>query len=690
MEPIKKNRLKFESVEPLTNPEIDQFETDEYQTIPRTRTAPNPLPWILVFLLLVLLVSWALYYFIFNKDKGIATQNKQNDFSSRVSGTQRVIEKYYYPNTSLNLNLAKCANAYADGRKKEAEIKCSEFLEKNEPIEDKSIALTYMGIMQDESGKYELAIDSLKRAIQMDPKNRYAYYNLIIVYNHAGNVALAFETSKKAKELFPTDSEIIKIAGNVALENNDARSASEFYKEGLHFSPEDPNLTYNLALSQEKQGLIPEAIENYKKAILSAGRSQISEFANAHLGAIYYHRDEFNGAEHHFREALSIQPSNARYLYNLGIVLLKQKKSEQAVGVFQKAIDSGSSEPQIYRYIAESLNDLKQYDQAIQALEKALRIKPDDADSMFQLADLYYNKGNLGLSEDLFRKILKNSTSSTVSENAYINLGIILDDMERYSEALQYFEEALKLNNKNDNAYYNLGIALKNSGQPMKALEAWRRASSINSAEPKYRESIGDYYLENAYSVEAAKEFEELSKANPYNYKFRLKLADSYYKMKEFEQAEKNLLYVLNHSKSSEELKMAHRKLAVVYSEGGESKNKSQALESAYRGSHIDPDDMESKLVLAKVLMDSNSLIDREKAIDELTAIIRSDVKPKVAAKAYNYLGVCYFKNQEYKKAMSHFQNALDLDPNLSDAYDNKRAARAKYEDYIHSKKGNL
>jgi len=99
---------------------------------------------------------------------------------------------------------------------------------------------------------------------------------------------------------------------------------------------------------------------------------------------------------------------------------------------------------------------------------------------------------------------------------------------------------------------------------------------------------------------------------------------------------------------------------------------------------------MEGRLVLAKVLIDSNSLMDREKAIDELTAIIRSDVKPKLAAKAYNYLGVCLYKNKEYKRALQEFQNAIDLDPNLTEAYDNKRAARAEYEANLQSKQSSI
>ncbi|MEM4271449.1 MAG: tetratricopeptide repeat protein, partial [Candidatus Pacearchaeota archaeon] len=199
---------------------------------------------------------------------------------------------------------------------------------------------------------------------------------------------------------------------------------------------------------------------------------------------------------------------------------------------------------------------------------------------------------------------------------------------------------------------------------------------NMMNAEVKVERLKGDY-----------KEFEEIVKSKPYDHKYKLKLADAYYKMKNYEDAEKVLIQVLNQSKDTQELKQAHTKLAVVYAEHG-GKNKSKALDQAYRGSHIDPEDMESRLVLTKVLMDSGSLMDREKAIEELTAIVRSDVNPKIAAKAYNYLGLCYYKNGEYRRAMREFQNAIDLDPTLTEAYENKKAARSSYEDSIQNRAG--
>lgn len=686
MEPIKKNRLKFESVEPETNPNVTQYETDEYSTMRvRRETSVNYLPWALFFLLLVLVIAGTSWFYFFGNKTGIGGFSK-NDLATDKSGSlDRILERPYLPSSSMNPRLAECITLYQERYQKKAETKCEEFLNRPESDEDKSIALTVLGIIYDEKGRYAQAIDYLKKAVAYDSKNIYAYYDLAVAYKHEGRISDARTTIQRAKQIAPNDSKVALLAGNLLYDSNDPKAAMETYKDGLSNTPNDPYLTYNLALTQYKQGMIPEAIDNFRKAIQTASGGQIAEFSHGHLGSIFYHREDLNGAEHHFREAITIKPNDSRYLYNLGIILLKKKNTEEAVSFFQKALDAGTTDPQIYRYIAESFSDLKMYDNAIASLEKAMRLRPDDVDTLNQLADLYYNHGNLSQAEDTFRKIIRITPGDSNTENARVNLGIILDDMERYGEAITEFEKALELNPKNENAYYNLGIAYKNAGQPTKALESWRKANALNPSESKHKEAIADYYQENNYLDEAATEYEEIAKTNQFNYKVRLKLADTYFKRKQFDLAEKNLIFVLNHSKSGDEIKLAHRKLALVYSEG-DSKNKTKAKDEAYRGSHIDPDDMESRLVLAKVLIDSKSLMDREKAIDELTAIVRSDIKPRLAAKAYNYLGICYYENREYKKALREFQNAIDLDPNLTEAYDNKRAARAEYETSIQSR----
>jgi len=687
MEPTKKNRIRFEDNTADSSPDITQYETEEYTTNPKLQESRSFLPWIIFIFLFFIVTGFAIWYQFLREDAKSESE-KTSPFSTEKMGyVDKIFEKPYLPEGSLNPALAKCINLYKQNYIKKAEAVCEDFLNSPASDKEKSIALTVQGIIYDSSyGRYRQAIEKFKLAIDYDPKNIYAYYNLTLAFKHAGDPNSARMTASRAREIAPNDPRISLLAGNIFNETNDIKEAVKIYKDGISQSPNDPYLIYNLALSQYRQGEMVEAIENFKKAIqASGGIGQVSEFSHGYLGTIYYHRDNLEAAEHHFREAVSLKPTEPKYLYNLGLILLKKNKNEEGLAYFQRALESGSSDPQIYRYIAESFEKMNMTDNAVAALEKASRMRPNDPETLSYLGDLYYKRGQLSQAEETYRKIIRTSPPDSNQENALINLGIVLDDQERYSEAIEVLQKAVALNPKNDTALFHLALAYKNAGEPGRAIETWRKAQYLDPSNTRHQEAIGDYYYENGYYLEASREYEEISKLSPYNYKFKLKLADAYHKLKNYESAERILIQVLNQSKDSDELKIAHRKLALVYSEAG-GKNKVKAVDEAYRGAHSDPEDMEGRLILAKVLMDTESTMDREKAIDELTTIVRSDVNPKLAAKAYNYLGLCYYKNREFRRAIREFQNAIDLDPSLTEAYENKRAARAAYEDSIQNR----
>ncbi|MCB1169346.1 MAG: tetratricopeptide repeat protein, partial [Leptospiraceae bacterium] len=94
----------------------------------------------------------------------------------------------------------------------------------------------------------------------------------------------------------------------------------------------------------------------------------------------------------------------------------------------------------------------------------------------------------------------------------------------------------------------------------------------------------------------------------------------------------------------------------------------------------LDPRDPDVNLSRARILLATDSPVDREKAIEVLMALTASDLDSKTAAQAQNLLGVAYYKNGEYRRAMGAFDAAIQLDPGLRDAYDNQRAAANAYE----------
>ncbi|EKQ83028.1 tetratricopeptide repeat protein [Leptospira kirschneri] len=676
---IRKNRLFLEGIEE------EEFYFPEDKEPVRVRRSYNKLIifWILMGLFVLGGIGFAVYHQFFRTSSAgsefAGAFNK--DLIQNKSDINRLLERPYIPDGNANPALTKCINLYKERFTRQAFDTCNEFLNSTGTQEEKSIALTVLGVIHDESGRYPQAIERLQKAIQYDPKNFYAYYNLTLSYKHAGRFADARMAALKAKEIAPNDPRVSLLAGNLFNELNDPDSAIDAYKEGLSASPDDMYLTYNLGVSYFKKGEIPQAEEEFKKVVIKTPSGRLAALSHSYLGNIAYNKQDYKNAEYHFRQASNLSPNEAKYLYNLAIVLQKNGNKEEALKYLELARDAGANDPEIYRLIAEGFSNLNQGEMSISALQKSLKYNPTDLDSLFQLAEAYYNKGDLLSAEETYRRIVSSTPGDSFTETALINLGVVLDQMERYGEAVATLNRVIELNPKNAKAYHTLGIVYKHSGNGTLAIENWRKSTAIEPENIQSREALGDYLLENKFFREAIEEYTGLVKHKDDAYKVYLKMAEAYMGMQDDSNAEKILLKVLNSSRDGADLKNAHKKLALLYNKSKDPDLKNRAKDEAFRSAHMDPNDMEGRLVLAKILIDSNSILDREKAIDELTAIVRSDVRPKTAATAYNYLGICYYKNGEFKRAVRAFQSSIDLDPSLSEAYENKRAASAALEE---------
>jgi tetratricopeptide (TPR) repeat protein len=690
---LKKNRLLLDiQDEPEQIP--SDSSGDYYQPLSKKKRGSSQLFsfffWVFLIFILALAISLGVWWFYYkNQSKDDLAELKSGELLTEKRSLDQILERPYLPSSHASDDLNRCIQLYRDNYVQKAFLACEEFLNSPATDEEKSIALTVLGVLFDNAGRYPLAVERLDKATRYDPRNFHAYYNLSLAYRHMGRMEDARKAAKMAREIAPNDPKVALLSGNLFQELGDSDSAFQAYKTGISSSPEDPTLLYNLALAEFKQGKIPDAIGHFEKAIQNDSSGRVTVLSHAHLGKIYYDRENWKGAEYHYREAARLQPENSQNLYNLGLINLKLGRKEEAVSAFKKALEGGSNEPEVFLRLAEALDSLKLPSLAIQALKKALLIRPNDLDSLFALGDLYYKRGELIPAEEVFRKIIQSTPGDSYTESALINLGIILDEMERYTEAIQALEKAVDFNPKNFTAHYNLGIAFLHMGKPAQAIQSFQKASVLEKGSSfRAKEQIADYYSKSGYTEEAIASYEAILNESPRSHPIRLKLANLYRKSGQPKSAERHLLKILNESEEGSEIKEAHKILALIYSESKDPELIKKASDEAFRASHMDPLDMESRLVLAKILSNSGSMMDREKAIDELKVIVASNSTPKILSQAYNLMGVCFYKNEEFRKALQSFDNALSLDPAYTEAYDNKRAARAAYEDSIGSRGG--
>jgi tetratricopeptide (TPR) repeat protein len=211
-----------------------------------------------------------------------------------------------------------------------------------------------------------------------------------------------------------------------------------------------------------------------------------------------------------------------QYQYEKAVIAMKYGLPEQAIDYVNLAL---SLDPRHYK----SLDLLglihlqaKDYRQAADALEKCLEIKPDFIDAINRLGTCHYELGEKDKAEREFQKSVAvdgnafasfNLAKLRLEENklqdalnyidqsilkadsqagAYNLKGVILNQMERYPEAITSFQTALAITPNDVNVNVNLGIALMNARQYDKSLEVLEKALP-NIKDQVLRNKVNEY-----------------------------------------------------------------------------------------------------------------------------------------------------------------------------------------------------
>ena len=127
--------------------------------------------------------------------------------------------------------------------------------------------------------------------------------------------------------------------------------------------------------------------------------------------------------------------------------------------------------------------DSSNFNKAVNCFEKAIEIKPDYSDALFNLGLTHHSLGNLNQAVMAYKKVVASNPSYALeSENKILSV-IYFFSQGKISEALDTIDLLIKINS-NDALLFNMrGGCYASMGQNDKAIENYQRALDI---EPKY------------------------------------------------------------------------------------------------------------------------------------------------------------------------------------------------------------
>ncbi|XP_014112310.1 PREDICTED: transmembrane and TPR repeat-containing protein 1 [Pseudopodoces humilis] len=303
-------------------------------------------------------------------------------------------------------------------------------------------ALFNLGNLLKSQGKKEEAVILLRDSIKYGPEFADAYSSLASLLAEQERLKEAEEVYKAGIENCPESSDLHNNYGVFLVDTGSPERAMSHYRQAILLSPAHHVAMVNLGRLHRSLGQNKEAEVWYKRALKVSRKAEIL----SPLGALYYNTGRYEEALQVYREAAALQPSNKDIRLALAQVLAMMGRTKEAEKMTNHILNEDAECLECYRLLSAIYSKQELYAKALEAIEKALQLKPKDPKV---ISELFFTKGNQLREQNLLDKAFE-SYKRAVELNpdqaqAWMNMGGIEHIKGSYITARDYYEKALQL-----------------------------------------------------------------------------------------------------------------------------------------------------------------------------------------------------------------------------------------------------
>lgn len=344
---------------------------------------------------------------------------------------------------------------------------------------------------------YRNAIDKYAQAVVLVPKHPEAHYWKGYAHYYLKEYPFALTELNLAEEQGHPAVEVSKVRWFLHYDSKNFDAALVDVSRGLQAEPNNQMmLRASGDINFEKKNY-RESLDAYQKAALGAPND----------GTLYYGIARVQQALGNLKgqeDAASMAVSKPNQFlgesnYLLADALHRQRKFDQAVVAYEKALLAKPDAIQIYRAMGDIYRGQSKYAKAIDITRQALRKWPQDGNLYTDISWYYSLNGNHKEAVETAQSAVKLIPDQYMG---YTNLCRAYNDLQQYQFAVTACNNALRLNPNDGETHFYLGRAYRQLNRTADANRAFDRAVpglvKFTQDNPDY--SDGFYLLGNAYS----------------------------------------------------------------------------------------------------------------------------------------------------------------------------------------------
>ena len=537
------------------------------------------------------------------------------------------------------------------------------------------LAIAHFGAQQ-----YEMALNASAKALAIAPGNAGAHQMLGKTYFMLGDVGKSITELEAALKLAPNDFDVAYTLGIAYLRNRQPAAAKQIYDSLIKALGNQPQLHLIIGRAYRQAGLLPEATEQFKRAIVLDAR-----FPRAHyyLGITYLldeGQSKLGEALEEFKIEVAANPDEFFANYYLGVVYNFQRQWDLAIVSLRKASTIQPENPDPYFQLGQAYQELNKHEQAIEVLKKSIALNPNLAHNKNQVTTAHHRlaqsllktgqteagRKELEIAADLKAQAFK-LEQQTQTGTSGLGPGNLAEGTKELLDrpAARELDEKARQQMKEGEAYYkqvigtahnNVGLLRAERADFVGAAEQFALAAKWSPQQEGLDYNLGLAYYKSESYKRAVRPLEDELKAHPANLSARILLGMTWFRMENYARASEHLSGVIEQQPADQNIYYA---LASSLITQGNAAAADRVIEQMKTRASDAP---QIHLLLAEKHYAGGVA---QRALAELTEVANSNSKTLLA---HYYAGLLYLKLNKRDEALREFEKELALNPNDTQA----------------------
>ena len=350
-----------------------------------------------------------------------------------------------------------------------------------------------LALAEQNLGDLESAVATYRRAIQLDPNLIEAYINLGYLYGRLGLDEEALDVFQRAVELDSGNDELFVALGDAYRDLGFLEDSIQSYRQAEILNADNVRARDNLHEVRERVELQAQHIARLQSQ-LDSDPSDPERYSEA-IGA-FLEAQRFDDALQLARRAIELFPEDPAMFETLALVHEATGDLAAAIETWLQVLALDPEDIDAWERLGNSYLNEGQLDEAVEAYRKCAELDPDNPATIFSLAEALLEAEQFGEAIGLYQGILDQpDIEESLQAETYLGLAEAQNSAGEYAAALVTSEKLLEEYPEESMGLYQRATALDGLGRYEEAIEAYINSLENDPLNADTYNDLADTYL---------------------------------------------------------------------------------------------------------------------------------------------------------------------------------------------------